>query len=220
MTPERWARLQAAFHRVVESAPPERDATLRLACGDDLELRREVEAMLESDAEGDQRLRAAIDGAATKVVEHKRASLIGTFLGAYRVTGVLGHGGMGTVYLAERADRQFQQRVAIKLVEQMAVHPQLRTRLRAERQILANLEHPYIAHLVDGGENEAGIPFLVIEYIDGLPIDEYCGLASSHSRSAGVVRKGVRCGRLCAPQSRRAPGPEAGQHPGHCGRHP
>ncbi len=174
MTPERWARLQTAFHRVADSPPAERESTLRLVCGEDAELRREVEAMLESDAAGDQRVRDAIDGAATQVVEHKRASLIGTLLGAYRVTGILGHGGMGTVYLAERADRQFEQRVAIKLVEQMAVHPQLRTRLRAERQILANLEHPYIAHLIDGGENEAGIPYLVIEYIDGLPIDEYC----------------------------------------------
>ena len=174
MTPERWARVQIAFHRVVDSPPAERESTLRLVCGEDVELRREIEAMLESDADGDQRLRAVIDGAATQVVEHKRASLIGTLLGGYRITGILGHGGMGTVYLAERADRQFQQRVAIKLVEQMAVHPQLRTRLRAERQILANLEHPYIARLIDGGENDAGIPYLAIEYIDGLPIDEYC----------------------------------------------
>jgi serine/threonine protein kinase/Tfp pilus assembly protein PilF len=174
MTPERWARLQIAFHRVAESPPAERESTLKLVCGEDADLRREVEAMLESDAHGDQHVRDAIDSAATQVVEDKRASLIGTLLGGYRVTGVLGHGGMGTIYLAERADRQFHQRVAIKLVEQMAVHPQLRTRLRAERQILANLEHPYIAHLIDGGESEAGVPYLVIEYIDGLPIDEYC----------------------------------------------
>ncbi|HZF25257.1 MAG TPA: serine/threonine-protein kinase [Steroidobacteraceae bacterium] len=174
MTPERWERLRDAFHRVVDSPLAERDVTLKAVCGDDAELRREVEAMLASDVDGDQHLRKAIGGAVANVVEHQRSSLIGSLLGGYRVTGVLGHGGMGTVYLAERADRQFHQRVAIKLVEQMAVHPQLRTRLRAERQILANLEHPYIAHLIDGGENEAGIPYLVIEYIDGLPIDEYC----------------------------------------------
>jgi serine/threonine protein kinase len=81
---------------------------------------------------------------------------------------------MGTVYLAQRADHQFEQRVAIKMVEQMAVHPQLRTRLRAERQILASLDHPDIARLVDGGETPDGVPYLVIEYIDGKPIDEYC----------------------------------------------
>ncbi|MGH8311417.1 MAG: serine/threonine-protein kinase, partial [Steroidobacteraceae bacterium] len=81
---------------------------------------------------------------------------------------------MGTVFLAQRADRQFEQRVAIKLVEQMAVHPQLRTRLRAERQILATLDHPDIARLIDGGETAEGVPYLVIEYIGGKPIDEYC----------------------------------------------
>jgi serine/threonine protein kinase/Tfp pilus assembly protein PilF len=174
MTPERWALLQSAFQRVIDSSPGERESALRLACGEDAELRREVEAMLESDAQSDQHLRQAIGGAVAHVVEDRRTSLVGTVLGGYRITGVLGHGGMGTVYLAERADRQFQQRVALKLVEQMAIHPQLRTRLRAERQILANLEHPYIAHLIDGGESEAGVPYLVIEYIDGLPIDEYC----------------------------------------------
>jgi serine/threonine protein kinase/Tfp pilus assembly protein PilF len=174
MTPERWALIRDAFHRVVESAPAERESVLKSVCGDDAELRREVEAMLASDVDGDRQLREAIGGAVAHVVEHQRSSLIGSQLGTYRVTGVLGHGGMGTVYLAERVDRQFQQRVAIKLVEQMAVHPQLRTRLRAERQILANLEHPYIARLIDGGESEAGIPYLVIEHIDGMPIDEYC----------------------------------------------
>ena len=193
MTPERWQEIRDAFHRVVESPPAERDAVLKTLCGADAELRREVEAMLASDADSDRHLRAAIGGAVAHVVEHQRTSLIGTLLGGYRVTGVLGHGGMGTVYLAERADRQFQQRVAIKLVEQMAVHPQLRTRLRAERQILANLEHPYIAHLIDGGENEAGIPYLVIEYIDGQPVDEYC-----RTRKLGIRARLQLFEKVCA----------------------
>ena len=174
MTPERWAQLREAFQRVIDRAPGERESALQQACGGDAELRREVEAMLESDAHSDQHLHQAIGGAVAQVIEDTRASLVGTVLGGYRITGVLGHGGMGAVYLAERADRQFHQRVAIKLVEQMAVHPQLRARLRAERQILANLEHPYIARLIDGGESDAGVPYLVIEYVDGLPIDKYC----------------------------------------------
>jgi serine/threonine protein kinase/Tfp pilus assembly protein PilF len=174
MNSERWTRLQQAFHQLVESPVSERPAMLELVCGDDAEFRGELEAMLASDSGSEERLREAIGGAVVNVVEGQRNRVIGSVLGAYRIIGVLGHGGMGTVYLAQRADKQYEQRVAIKLVEQMAIHPQLRTRLRAERQILASLDHPDIARLVDGGETPEGVPYLVIEYIDGKPIDEYC----------------------------------------------
>ena len=174
MSPERWAKFQEAFHQLVDSPVSERPRLLHLVCGDDAELRGELEAMLASDSGSEERLREAIGGAVVHAVEGQRNRHIGTVLGAYRMIGVLGHGGMGTVYLAQRADHQFEQRVAIKMVEQMAVHPQLRTRLRSERQILASLEHPDIARLVDGGETPDGVPYLVIEYIDGKPIDEYC----------------------------------------------
>ncbi|HSC05709.1 MAG TPA: serine/threonine-protein kinase [Steroidobacteraceae bacterium] len=174
MNPDRWARFQDAFHRLVDCPVAERPQMLQLVCGDDAELRGELEAMLASDTVGEERLRQAIGGAVVHAVEGQRNRHIGAVLGPYRIIGVLGHGGMGTVYLAQRADHQFEQRVAIKMVEQMAVHPQLRTRLRAERQILASLDHPDIARLVDGGETADGVPYLVIEYIDGKPIDEYC----------------------------------------------
>ena len=174
MTPERWAKLQDAFHRLVDCPANERPAMLKVVCGNDAGFRGELEAMLASDSGSEERLRQAIGGAVVHAVEGQRNRLIGSVLGAYRIIGVLGHGGMGTVYLAQRADHQFEQRVAIKLVEQMAVHPQLRTRLRSERQILASLDHPDIARLVDGGETPDGVPYLVIEYIDGKPIDEYC----------------------------------------------
>jgi serine/threonine protein kinase/Tfp pilus assembly protein PilF len=174
MNRERWTKFQEAFHRLVDCPVSERPQVLQLVCGDDAELRGELEAMLASDTVGEERLRQAIGGAVVHAVEGQRNRHIGTVLGAYRIIGVLGHGGMGTVYLAQRADHQFEQRVAIKMVEQMAVHPQLRTRLRAERQILASLDHPDIARLVDGGETPDGVPYLVIEYIDGKPIDEYC----------------------------------------------
>ena len=131
--------------------------------------------MLESDAHGDQHVRDAIDSAATQVVEDKRASLIGTLLGGYRVTGVLGHGGMGTIYLAERADRQFASacRDQAGRADGRASAVAHAT-ARQKRQILANLEHPTSHTLIDGGESEAGVPTSWIEYIDGLPIDEYC----------------------------------------------
>src|SRR5690606_11075159 len=140
----------------------------------DLALRKEVEELLISDEHSEEKLLSAIGGAVTDVVHGQHNKLLGQKIGAYRITGVLGYGGMGTVYEAERADSHFKQRVAIKLVQQMAVHPQLRSRLRAERQILASLNHPYIARLIDGGETGDNIPYLVIEYVDGKPIDVYC----------------------------------------------
>jgi serine/threonine protein kinase len=190
---ERWARLQAAFHQLVDCPEAERRALLARVCGDDAEFRRELEEMLANDMGSEERLREAIGGAVAHVVEGQRNRFIGTQLGAYRIAGVLGHGGMGTVYLAKRADQQYEQKVAIKLVEQMAVHPQLRTRLRAERQILASLDHPDIARLIDGGETADGVPYLVIEYIDGKPIDEYADL-----HQLGVRERLQLLERVCA----------------------
>jgi len=177
----------------VDCPENERGATLATVCGDDAEFRSELEEMLANDMGSEERLREAIGGAVAHVVEGQRNRFIGTMLGAYRITGVLGHGGMGTVYLAKRADRQYEQKAAIKLVEQMAVHPQLRTRLRAERQILANLDHPDIARLIDGGETAEGVPYLVIEYIDGKPIDEYSDL-----HTLGVRERLQLLERVCA----------------------
>ncbi len=174
MNPERWSRVQKIFSEAVECPTAERSALLASACGGDEELRREVEEMLAFDAGSEDRLRQAIGGAVTEVVHGEHNRLIGTVIGSYRIKGVLGYGGMGTVYDAERADEHFRQRVAIKLVQQMAVHPQLRARLRAERQILANLDHQFIARLIDGGETSNGTPYLVIEYVDGKSIEQYC----------------------------------------------
>src|SRR5688572_22373654 len=101
-------------------------------------------------------------------------SLEGQRLGAYRIGRKLGSGGMGDVYLAERADDEYQQRVAIKIVRGGTFSPQIQSRLRMERQILATLQHPNIARLLDGGRTADGTPYLVMEYIDGEPIDIYC----------------------------------------------
>lgn len=101
-------------------------------------------------------------------------SLEGERLGRYRIVRKLGSGGMGDVYLAERADEEYQQRVAIKIVRGGLFSPQIQSRLRMERQILATLQHPNIARLLDGGRAPDGTPYLVMEYIDGEPIDTYC----------------------------------------------
>lgn len=174
MNPERWTKLQRIFNEAIEAPLSQRTAILTSGCGADADLRREIEEMLALDAGSEEVLRQAIGGAVTDAVHGEHNRLIGTVIGSYRIRGVLGYGGMGTVYDAERADEQFRQRVAIKLVQQMAVHPQLRARLRAERQILANLDHPYIARLIDGGEISSGTPYLVIEFVDGVSIDQYC----------------------------------------------
>ncbi|HZD53680.1 MAG TPA: serine/threonine-protein kinase, partial [Woeseiaceae bacterium] len=98
----------------------------------------------------------------------------GRRIGPYRIVRVIGSGGMGIVYLAERADESFRQQVAIKLVRNRLVDPETEKRLVGERQILANLDHPNIARLFDGGTTAEGAPYLVMEYIDGVPIDHYC----------------------------------------------
>jgi serine/threonine-protein kinase len=106
--------------------------------------------------------------------QHQFVDAPGELIGPYRVLRSLGQGGMGEVFLAERADEQFEQRVAIKLVRRGLLSKQVQSRLRVERQILASLEHPNIARLLDGGSTKDGIPYIVMEHIDGEPIDVYC----------------------------------------------
>src|SRR4051812_37625461 len=94
--------------------------------------------------------------------------------GPWRVTGVVGHGGMGAVYKAERDDHAFDKQVAIKVLHLGMDGPAARERFRQERSILAELEHPNIARLLDGGETGAGVSYIVMEYVDGEPIVDYC----------------------------------------------
>src|SRR5262245_2635065 len=95
-------------------------------------------------------------------------------IGPYKLIREIGHGGMGTVYLAARADQQYQKRVAIKVIKAGMDNEEVVRRFRRERQILASLDHPNVARLLDGGATEEGLPYFVMEHIDGLPIDRYC----------------------------------------------
>ena len=177
MTPERWARLQDIFHRASELAPDKQADFVRVSCEGDEELYREALSLIRSGAEtgaANDFIQDAIGETAKDAVSNHSGHARGKRIGAYEVIDTLGHGGMGVVYLAERADRQFQQRVAIKLVRGGLLDPEIAIRLRSERQILASLEHPNIARLLDGGATEDGVPYLVIEYIKGRPINEYC----------------------------------------------
>ena len=158
----------------------ERAAWLAAACDGDGELRREIESLLAHEAPGadflDPLIRDAAGLVASEAPENSEDSegIAGRRIGPYRVTGVLGHGGMGTVFLAVRDDDQYRKQVAIKLVRQgMATDFALR-RFRQERQILAGLEHPHIARLLEGGTTAEGLPYFVMEYVRGEPITEYC----------------------------------------------
>jgi serine/threonine-protein kinase len=170
MTGERWSRVEAVFAEAVALPPSRREASLSRACGGDLELRREVESLLAADEQAEDFLaRPALSAPA-----HEAASLVGHTVGRYRLEEKLGEGGQGTVYLAARADEVYQQKVAVKVLDHGADRADLIARFRAERQILASLDHPGIARLLDGGATEDGRPYLVMEYIEGVPLDRYC----------------------------------------------
>jgi len=175
MTPEEWERIKEVLREARECDASERAALLDRACGNDVELRGQVEELLASDEcmggflEGPiASLTAAADLAAPE------ESIVGRRLGAYQIVHEIGRGGMGTVYLADRADGQFRKRVAIKLVRPYPDSEEILRRFRNERQVLADLEHPNISRLLDGGATAAGFPYLVMEHVEGERIDEWC----------------------------------------------
>ena len=157
------------FDRALDVPIGERAVFLAHACPDP-DTRARVQALLDAhDRAGDGFLaRPAAELAAAAI------GRAGRRLGAYQITREIGRGGMGAVYLAARADDEFQKQVAIKIVAAPLGDEDLLRRFRRERQILAELEHPQIARLLDGGTTEEGLPYLVMEYVDGVRIDEYC----------------------------------------------
>ncbi|MEA2238846.1 MAG: eukaryotic-like serine/threonine-protein kinase [Thermoanaerobaculia bacterium] len=163
-----WERVRTLFHALIELPPAERTALLEKES--DPSLRAEVERLVEQhEAAGgflEQSVWELVDTADDKW-ERVR-------IGPYRVVRQLGSGGMGTVLLAAREDDEFEQRVAIKLVRRGSGSDALLQRFRQERQILAALEHPNIARLLDGGTTSGGVPYLVMEYVEGTQIDDYC----------------------------------------------
>tara|TARA_R110002049_G_scaffold18884_4_gene71667 strand:- start:750 stop:3416 length:2667 start_codon:yes stop_codon:yes gene_type:complete len=175
--PERWSRVETLFAAAESLAPGERSLYLDTACSGDDELRRYLEDLLNANPEIEQAIERTIVDTATRAFQDDFShaeQMRGEMIGPYRVQRLIGSGGMGMVYLAERADEQYDQQVAIKLGRHRLVDPQTQLRLRTERQFLADLDHPNIARLLDGGTTPEGIPYLVMEYIDGEQIDIYC----------------------------------------------
>ncbi|MBI4894039.1 MAG: serine/threonine protein kinase [Acidobacteria bacterium] len=154
MTPELWWRVKELVGEALELAPEERPAFVTQQSGGDEELAREALALLE-----------AVDDSFLPMASKEPAQA-----GPYRFVKELGRGGMGVVHLAERADGQFEQQVAVKVIKRGMDSDAILRRFRAERQILARLQHEHIARLLDGGLLETGQPYLVMEYVDGLPL--------------------------------------------------
>jgi len=178
----RWQLIQDLFMRACDLPPNARDIFLSTECGTDESLRQEVNELLMMDSprlESDtpsvpSAITHAVSLAIEKTAKDRRGDLQGKVVGAYRLTEVLGHGGAGTVYLGERADRQYSARVAVKVVANALFNDDVQRRFQSERQILANLNHPNIARLLDAGETRQGQPYLVMEYVHGQVIDKYC----------------------------------------------
>ncbi len=168
MSEARWQRLQDLFDALVAMPAGTRETWLA-ANEADAGLRAEALALVGQDAR-DGALTARLADAADRLADGDTAA--GTRLGPYRLGGEIGSGGMGTVFLAERVDAEFDRRVAIKLIRGIATRDASQ-RLRRERQILADLAHPNIARLLDGGTSDAGQPYLVMEFIDGSSITDY-----------------------------------------------
>ena len=161
--------------------PPERRAAFLEKECPDTRVRREVESLLQYATGAEQYFEDALQSVAASVGSSREPAPGDTF-GAYRILSLLGRGGMGAVYLAERVDGELQQRVAIKLLRGDCFRPVWRERFLTERQLLASLQHPSIIHVIDAGHTAAGRPFLIMEYVDGQPIDTYAAALDIRSR--------------------------------------
>jgi serine/threonine protein kinase len=175
MNPDDWPRVKEIFQGALDLPPGDRKAYVRSAAGGDDDLRREVESLLESaDSSEDFLSQVAADYVPSDLFDEEAPDAnIGRRIGPYRIEREIGSGGMGAVYLAERVD-EFQQKVAVKLMRRGMDSRTVVSRFRYERQILAGLDHPNIARLLDGGATEDGRPYFVMEYVEGVPIDAYC----------------------------------------------
>ncbi len=179
MPDSRWSEIDALFNRALNVEEDERERWVRAEAGDDAELATAVIALLgEVDSSG-QRIEALVDARDDLILnsiddESKLSDdgLIGQQLGDFEIRRLVARGGMGAVYEAQRIDGQFRQRVAIKILPAWSADPATVSRLRAERQILSNLSYPHITRVIDGGETPDGTPYLVTEFIDGVPITD------------------------------------------------
>lgn len=178
MNREQWLEVKAIAADALAMPAAERPAYVAARCGPDEPTFREVLSLLESASEAAglyETPRLTTAAPLLSLVEADAGNPVaGGRIGAYRIVAEIGRGGMGAAYLAERADEAYEKRVAIKLIKRGMDTDAILLRFRHERQILANLEHPNIVMLLDGGTSDDGRPYFVMEYVDGVPIDAYC----------------------------------------------
>jgi len=178
MDAQRWQRVAEIFDAVADAPTHERAELLQRLCADDVEVRREVEALLAADARAEVFEQGVVTArnvsAADWVDASESAAPADARIGPWRLVRELGRGGMGVVWLAERADGAFEQRAALKLIKRGMDSDAVQTRFLRERRILARLEHPHIAHLLDGGIAADGRPYFAMEFVDGQPLLRYC----------------------------------------------
>ncbi len=172
--PDRYGRLRELFHGMVEHAPSERPRLLAELPESDAHLVAELKSLLDAHDSAGEFVAEGLAAHQLVLGTEVGANLVGRQIGPYRLERLLGRGGMGVVYLGRRVDESFDQQVAVKLLRPELASPGLVRRFRTERQALANLRHPNIARLLDGGATEDRLPFLVMEYVDGAPIEEHC----------------------------------------------
>src|SRR5438067_5099870 len=190
VTPERWKEIEAVFEEALDLPTNARTAFLEKSCNGDEELRREVESLLESHASAGSFIDERTLFISNEDLKDKEEGVpVGHLIGAYRTVREIGRGGMGAVYLAERADEQYKKQVAIKLIKRGMDTDSVLRHFRNERQILASFDHPNIARLFDGGTTKDGLPYFVMEYIEGVPINQYC---SAHGLSVVERLKLIR----------------------------
>jgi serine/threonine protein kinase len=174
MAVDRWNLIDEIFHAALERPLPERHKYVLNACGDDSELRLEVESLLANDRDAAATIGSLVVSDLRAIVKESSAGEIGSRIGPYKLLRELDSGGMGIVYLAVRSDDQYFQIVAIKMIRKGMESPALLQRFGTERQVLATLNHPNIGTILDGGETSDGRPFIVMEFVEGQPITQAC----------------------------------------------
>lgn len=174
MSPQQYRLINQIFQNALDLPPAHRAAYLDEACNGDAELREEVEELLRADEQASARIDRAVNQAEDELRFAGQAVVIGRHVGPYKIVREIGRGGMGAVYEAVRTDDQYVRSVAIKFVALGMDTPESLARFRVERQVLASLQHPNIAMLLDGGTSEDGRPYIVMEYVKGQPLLDYC----------------------------------------------
>jgi serine/threonine protein kinase/tetratricopeptide (TPR) repeat protein len=189
MTPEKWQKMESIFQLAMDLPSDERTEFVRRECQDDDDLRAEIEKLIPGAGTGKDFLESPAwmdnllleselrNGIINSLEDENRATVdrlfTGRQIGVFRLTEEIGRGGMGVVYLAERADGEFYQKVAIKLIKRGMDTDFILRRFRQERQIAATLNHPNIARLLDGGTTEDNLPYFVMEYVEGSALFDY-----------------------------------------------